>query len=82
MIIGENAKKEDMVVNAIKGKKLTNVRASGSDDAITLTPPKILSLEEALEFIEEDEYVEITPQSIRLRKKQLKDTDRKRGERK
>lgn len=81
MIIGENAKEGDIIVNACKSKKLTNMRASGSDDAIMLTPPKILTLEQALEFIEEDELVEITPKNIRLRKKVLKATDRKRSER-
>lgn len=81
MIIGENAKEGDIVVNACKSKRLTNMRASGSDDAIMLTPPKILTLEQALEFIEEDELVEITPKNIRLRKKVLKATDRKRSER-
>lgn len=79
MIIGENAKSEDIVVNACKGKKLTNMRASGSDDAIALTPEKILSLEQALEFIEDDELVEITPKTIRLRKKILAETERKRA---
>ncbi|MBI2638346.1 translational GTPase TypA [Candidatus Peregrinibacteria bacterium] len=81
MIIGENAKEGDIVVNACKSKRLTNMRASGSDDAIMLTPPKILTLEQALEFIEDDELVEITPSNIRLRKKVLKATDRKRSER-
>lgn len=81
MIIGENAKEGDIVVNACKGKKLTNMRASGSDDAIMLIPPKILTLEQALEFIEDDELVEITPKSIRLRKKILKEVDRKRAKR-
>ena len=79
MIIGENAKEGDIIVNACKGKKLSNMRTSGSDDAIVLTPPKILSLEQALEFIEDDELVEITPNNIRLRKKTLNETDRKRS---
>lgn len=78
MIIGENAKEGDIIVNACKGKKLTNMRASGSDDAIALTPPKILNLEEALTFIEDDELVEITPRHIRLRKKLLSENERKR----
>jgi GTP-binding protein len=82
MIIGQNAKEDDMVVNPCKGKKLTNVRASGSDDAIRLTPPRIFSLEQALEFIDEDELVEITPKSIRLRKKFLDANERKRQEKK
>ncbi|WP_305043806.1 translational GTPase TypA [Geoalkalibacter sp.] len=82
MVIGQNAKEDDMVVNPCKGKKLTNVRASGSDDAIRLTPPRIFSLEQALEFIDEDELVEITPKSIRLRKKYLDANERKRQEKK
>ncbi|MDO3379614.1 translational GTPase TypA [Geoalkalibacter halelectricus] len=82
MVIGQNAKENDLVVNPCKGKKLTNVRASGSDDAIRLTPPRIFSLEQALEFIDEDELVEITPKSIRLRKKHLDANERKRHEKK
>ncbi|MBU5614143.1 translational GTPase TypA [Geomonas azotofigens] len=79
MIIGQHAKDNDLEVNPCKGKKLTNVRASGSDDAIKLTPPRVLTLEQALEFIDEDELVEVTPQSIRLRKKELDPTKRKRA---
>jgi GTP-binding protein len=71
----------DLVVNPCKGKKLTNMRASGSDDAIKLTPARVLTLEQALEFIEEDELVEVTPQSIRLRKKELDASKRKRAAR-
>ena len=71
MIIGENARTRDIDVNIVKEKKLTNMRASTADDAIRLVPPRILNLEQAIEFIREDEYVEITPQSIRLRKKTL-----------
>jgi GTP-binding protein len=71
MIIGENSKGSDLNVNVTKEKKLTNMRASGADDAIQLIPPKILNLEQAIEFIKEDELVEITPRSIRLRKKIL-----------
>ncbi len=71
MIIGENSRHNDMDVNVVKEKKLTNIRASGSDDALQLVPAKILSLEESLEFIKEDELVEVTPKSIRLRKKIL-----------
>ncbi len=67
-IIGENAREDDMIVNPCKGKKLTNMRASGSDDNILLTPPTVFSLEECLSFIKDDELVEVTPQSIRLRK--------------
>jgi len=76
MIVGMNSRRDDMVVNVCKNKKLTNVRASGSDDAIKLLPPRIFSLEEALEFIEVDELVEITPDSIRMRKKILNAQDR------
>ncbi len=78
MIIGQHAKDNDLDVNPCKGKKLTNVRASGSDDAIKLTPPRLLTLEQALEFIDDDELVEVTPTSIRLRKKELDPTKRKR----
>jgi GTP-binding protein len=76
MIIGINSRKEDMTVNPCKNKKLTNTRSSGADDAIKLSPPKIFSLEEALEFISSDELVEITPDSIRLRKKYLTERER------
>lgn len=71
MIVGENAKNEDIVVNVCKKKHVTNMRASGSDEALRLTPPVILSLEQALEFISEDELVEVTPKNIRLRKRIL-----------
>jgi GTP-binding protein len=81
MIIGQHAKDNDLDVNPCKGKKLTNVRASGSDDAIKLTPPRLLTLEQALEFIDDDELVEVTPTSIRLRKKELDPTKRKRTSR-
>ncbi|PLY09992.1 MAG: translational GTPase TypA [Desulfuromonas sp.] len=77
MIVGQHAKENDLVVNVCKGKKLTNVRASGSDDAIRLTPATILSLEQALEYIDDDELVEVTPKSIRLRKKTLDENQRK-----
>lgn len=78
MIVGENSRDNDMVVNPIREKKLTNVRASGSDDNMILKPPREMSLEAALEYIEWDEYVEITPAVIRLRKTHLRETDRKR----
>ncbi|MDX2286415.1 MAG: translational GTPase TypA [Bacteroidia bacterium] len=78
-IVGENNRDDDMVVNVTKPKKLTNVRASGSDEKVRLVPPTKFSLEEALEYIKEDEYVEVTPQSIRLRKIFLKEHERKRG---
>jgi GTP-binding protein len=72
MVVGENARERDIDVNIVKEKKLTNMRASTADEAIRLVPPRILNLEQAIEFIREDEYVEVTPQSIRLRKKILK----------
>ena len=78
-IVGIHSRDNDLVVNALKGKKLTNMRASGSDENIILTPPKKFSLEQALEFINDDETVELTPQSIRLRKKFLKEHERKRS---
>lgn len=78
MIIGEHNQGTDLTVNPCKGKKLTNVRASGSDDAMSLTPPVPMTLEKAIEYIKEDEYVEITPENIRLRKKYLKEHERKR----
>ncbi|TAJ52769.1 MAG: translational GTPase TypA [Nevskiaceae bacterium] len=78
-IVGIHSRDNDLVVNALKGKKLTNMRASGSDENIILTPPKKFSLEQALEFINDDELVELTPQSIRLRKKFLKEHERKRS---
>ena len=79
-IIGLHSRENDLVVNPAKGKKLTNMRAAGSDDAIRLTPPRIFTLEEALEFIARDELVEVTPQSIRLRKRVLDHNDRKKSE--
>ncbi len=79
MIIGIHSRDNDLVVNPIKGKQLTNIRASGSDEAVRLTPPIQLTLESAIEFIADDELVEITPKSIRLRKRYLKETDRKRA---
>jgi GTP-binding protein len=76
MIVGENSRDADLNVNIVREKKLTNMRSSTADDAIRLVPPRILSLEQAIEFIENDEYVEITPKSIRLRKKILKANQR------
>jgi GTP-binding protein len=76
MIVGENARDRDIICNIVKEKKLTNMRASTADEAIRLVPPRILNLEQAIEFIREDEYVEVTPQSIRLRKKILKANQR------
>lgn len=78
MIIWESSKGQDLAVNATKNKKLTNVRASGTDEALKLVPPKLMTLEEAIDYISSDEYVEVTPLSIRLRKKYLTETDRKR----
>jgi GTP-binding protein len=81
MIIGIHSRDNDLVVNPIKGKQLTNVRASGTDEAVRLVPPVQLSLEYAVEFIEDDELVEITPKSIRLRKRYLKEHERKKASR-
>ncbi len=78
MIIGIHSRDNDLVVNPIKGKKLTNVRASGTDEAVRLTPPVRLTLESAVEFIDDDELVELTPQSIRIRKRFLTENERKR----
>ena len=78
MIVGTNKKDNDLVVNLCKEKKLSNMRASGSDVNIILTPPVIMSLEQILGFLNEDELAEITPKSIRLRKKILNENDRKR----
>ncbi len=76
MIVGENSRENDIDVNVVKEKKLTNMRASGADEALRLVPPRLLSLEQALEFIKEDELVEVTPQTIRLRKKVLEGNKR------
>ncbi|MCO6485151.1 MAG: translational GTPase TypA [Saprospiraceae bacterium] len=78
-VIGENNRPGDLVVNVTKTKKLTNMRASGSDDKVKLAPPVVFTLEEALEYIQDDEYVEVTPKSIRLRKIHLKEHERKRA---
>ncbi|RYZ60650.1 MAG: translational GTPase TypA, partial [Proteobacteria bacterium] len=78
MVIGIHSRENDLVVNPIKSKKLTNVRASGKDDAIVLVPPIELTLEYAVEFIADDELVEVTPQSIRIRKRYLTENERKR----
>ena len=82
MVIGQSGKPEDIELNVCKMKHLTNTRASGSDDALKLSPPRILSLEQALEFIDTDELLEITPESLRIRKKILDPTMRKRASRK
>jgi len=81
-VIGNTAKGDDMTVNPIKGKQLTNMRASGSDDALSLTPPLELSIERGLEVISDDEYLEITPESVRLRKQFLSENDRVKAKRK
>ncbi|MBE1286166.1 MAG: translational GTPase TypA [Alteromonadaceae bacterium] len=81
MIIGIHSRDNDLTVNALKGKQLTNVRASGTDEAQTLVPPVQMTLEQALEFIDNDELVEVTPESIRIRKKLLTESDRKRAAR-
>ena len=78
-VIGENTRADDLVVNVTKTKKLSNVRASGSDDKVKLAPPIKFGLEEALEYIQKDEYVEVTPQTIRLRKIYLDENERKRN---
>ena len=82
MIIGENPRLEEMNVNITKEKKMTNVRAAASDDTVRLTPPRILSLEQALEFIAGDECIEVTPETIRMRKTILGITDRARDAKK
>ena len=82
MIIGEHNRDNDLEVNVLKGKKLTNVRASGKDEAVTLTPPRRMSLEEALSYIQDDELVEVTPKSVRIRKLHLDPNVRKRESRK
>jgi GTP-binding protein len=81
MIIGENSRGEDLDVNPLKGKKLTNVRASGKDESIRLTPPRRLTLEQAMAWIEDDELVEVTPTAIRIRKAHLDPNERKKAQR-
>ena len=81
MIIGLNNREDDLVVNPLKGKKLTNMRAAGKDENVVLTPPIRFSLEQAMEFIDDDELIEVTPNTVRLRKRNLRATDRKRSER-
>lgn len=78
MIVGENSRDNDLIVNVIKGKQLTNVRASGSDENIILTPPRRFTLEQAIDYIQDDELIEVTPDSIRMRKRYLTENDRKR----
>lgn len=80
-VVGENNREGDLTINITKSKKLTNMRASGSDDKVRLAPPIVFSLEEALEYIQGDEYVEVTPKSIRIRKILLTEVERKRSSR-
>jgi GTP-binding protein len=80
MIVGEHTRGNDLEVNVLKGKKLTNIRTTAKDEAVRLTPPIRMTLEKALAYIEDDELVEVTPQSIRLRKKFLDPNERKREE--
>src|SRR5690606_26048889 len=82
MIIGESNKPGDLVVNVIEGKKLTNMRASGSDAATNIAPKRLMTLEDCMEFIESDECIEVTPESIRMRKVILGEEDRKKAQRK
>ncbi len=82
MIIGENAKPDDLEVNPMKSKQLTNFRSTGKDDAIRLTPPRVMTLEQSIAYIDDDEMVEVTPQSIRLRKAILDPHERKKAKRK
>jgi GTP-binding protein len=79
MVIGIHSRDNDLVVNPIKGKQLTNVRASGTDEAVRLVPAVAMSLESAVEFIDDDELVEITPKNIRIRKRYLVEHERKRA---
>ena len=81
MVVGVHARGSDLVVNPLKAKQLTNIRAAGSDENVLLTPPVRFTLEQALEFIDDDELVEVTPRSIRVRKKLLKEHERKRASR-
>jgi GTP-binding protein len=81
MVIGIHSRDNDLIVNPIKGKQLTNIRAAGKDEAIVLTPPIALTLEYAVEFIADDELCEVTPRSIRIRKRHLKEHARKRAAR-
>jgi GTP-binding protein len=80
MVVGENAKESDLPVNVSKTKHLTNMRASGSDGIVRLAPPRLMSLEQFIEFIEDDELLEVTPLSLRIRKKILNTTERQRAQ--
>jgi GTP-binding protein len=81
VIIGEHSRDNDLEVNPLKAKQLTNIRTTSKDEAVRLTPPRIFSLEQAIAYISDDELVEVTPKSIRLRKKLLDSNARKRAER-
>jgi GTP-binding protein len=81
MIVGEHTRGNDLIVNVLKGKKLTNIRTTSKDEAVRLTPPIRMTLERALAYIQDDELVEVTPKSIRLRKRHLDSNDRKKAER-
>lgn len=81
MIVGEHNRNNDLEVNVLKGKKLTNIRTTSKDEAVRLTPPLRMTLERALAYIDNDELVEVTPKSIRLRKRQLDANERKKSER-
>jgi GTP-binding protein len=81
MILGEHSRESDLDINPIKEKKLSNVRAAGKDDAMLLVPPRRMSLEQAIAYIEDDELVEVTPSAVRLRKRHLDPNARKRAER-
>jgi GTP-binding protein len=81
MIVGEHTRDNDLVVNVLKGKQLTNIRTTQKDEAVRLTPPIRMTLEKALAYIQDDELVEVTPASIRLRKKLLDENDRKKEQR-
>ena len=78
-VVGENTRAGDLVINLTKAKKMSNMRSSGADDKVRIAPAKKFSLEEALEYIQADEYVEVTPESLRVRKVMLNETDRKRA---
>jgi GTP-binding protein len=79
MIVGEHSRENDLVVNILKGKKMTNIRAAGSDENVILTPPVLMSLEQMMTYINDDELVEVTPKNLRLRKKILNEGERKRA---
>jgi len=81
MIIGQHSRDNDLVVNPLKAKQLNNIRAAGTDENLILSPPIVFDLERALEFIADDELVEVTPKAIRLRKRQLTENERKRTQR-